>query len=136
LKAKLAEQQKQIEVLRQSVDAQQKLIERLTTPAARPAEQAASHRRRRRPASPARAAQLPAPLALCPTCLPWLRAPNIGAGSPAGAATSSPLQIQIGNVTIMRSASWMPPPCGATKRRFGYWQQFRQHSVQQCGSRR
>src|ERR1035438_127556 len=70
LKAKLAEQQKQIEVLRQSVDAQQKLIERLTTPAARPAEQAASQ-----PA--ARAAQLPAPLALCPTFLPWLRAPSI-----------------------------------------------------------
>ena len=41
LKAKLAEQQKQLEVLRQSVDAQQKLIDRLTAPAATPAEQAA-----------------------------------------------------------------------------------------------
>src|ERR1039458_10481868 len=40
LKAKQAEQQKQIEVLRQSVDAHQNLIERLTTPAAKPTEQA------------------------------------------------------------------------------------------------
>ena len=70
LKAKLAEQQKQLEVLRQSVDAQQKLIDHLTTPAATPAEQ-----------PPAQAA--PAPEA-----------------KPA-AASSAPLQLQIGNVTIM-----------------------------------
>ena len=70
LKAKLAEQQKQLEVLRQSVDAQQKLIDHLTAPAATPAEQAGAPA-----AAPATAAQ-------------------------QTTAPSSPLQIQLGNVTI------------------------------------
>jgi hypothetical protein len=70
LKAKLAEQQKQLEVLRQSVDAQQKLIDHMTTPAATPAEQPAAQ------AAPAPAAT-------------------------SAAAVSAPLQLQIGNVTIM-----------------------------------
>jgi uncharacterized coiled-coil protein SlyX len=73
LKAKLAEQQKQIEVLRQSVDAQQKLIERLTTPAARPAEQAASQ-----PAAQASGfTRAGGAVASATGALPWLRAPSI-----------------------------------------------------------
>ncbi len=75
LKAKLAEQQKQLEVLRQSVDAQQKLIERMTTPAATPAPMPAEQ------AAPAPAAQ----------------APELQ----QAASPSAPLQLQIGNVSIM-----------------------------------
>jgi hypothetical protein len=102
LKAKLAEQQKQLEVLRQSVDAQQKLIERLTTPAAKPAEQAAA-----RPAStapgftPVGGAVASATGAL-PDLSPVAPSPKYPVQDPPqGAATSSPLQIQLGNVTIM-----------------------------------
>ena len=100
LKAKLAEQQKQIEVLRQSVDAQQKMIERLTSPAAKPAEQAATQ-----PAASGftrvGGAVANATGAL-PDMSPVAPSPKYPVQDPPqGAATSSPLQIQLGNVPIM-----------------------------------
>ncbi|MFY9726570.1 MAG: hypothetical protein WB579_23305 [Bryobacteraceae bacterium] len=105
LKVKLAEQQKQIEALRQSLDAQQKLIERLTTPAVKPAQQAAA---------PAVApAVTPAPgftpvggaVASTTGNLPDMSpvAPSPGYPLPApqpAAATPAPLQLQLGNITI------------------------------------
>ena len=102
LKAKLAEQQKQIEVLRQSVDAQQKLIERLTTPAAKPAEQAATQPAAQAPGfTPVGGAVASATGAL-PDLSPVAPSPKYAVQEPPqGAGTSSPLQIQLGNVTIM-----------------------------------
>jgi hypothetical protein len=101
LKAKLAEQQKQIEVLRQSVDAQQKLIERLTTPAAKPAEQ---------PATPAAQASgftrvggaVASATGALPDMSPVAATPKYPVQEPPQTAgTSYPTQIQIGNVSIM-----------------------------------
>jgi len=99
LKAKLAEQQKQIELLRQSVDAQQKLIERLATPAVKPAEQAA--------AAPAPGftrvgGAVASATGALPDMSPVAPSPKYpGADPQAAAANSAPLQIQLGNVTIM-----------------------------------
>ncbi len=102
LKAKLAEQQKQIEVLRQSVDAQQKLIERLTTPAARPAEQAASQPAAQASGFTRAGGAVASATGALPDLSPVAPSPKYPVQDPPqGAATSSPLQIQIGNVTIM-----------------------------------
>jgi len=99
LKATLAEQQKQIEALRQSIDAQQKLIERLTTPAAKPAEQAAA------PAAPGFTrvgGAVASTTGLLPDMSPVAPSPKYPVQDPqAAATTSAPLQIQLGNVTIM-----------------------------------
>jgi len=99
LKATLAEQQKQIEALRQSIDAQQKLIERLTTPAAKPAEQAAA------PAAPGFTrvgGAVASTTGLLPDMSPMAPSPRSPAPDPqAAAANSAPLQLQLGNITIM-----------------------------------
>ena len=106
LKVKLAEQQKQIEALRQSLDAQQKLIERLTTPAVKPAQQAAA------PAvAPAVApAQGFTPVGGAvasttgnlPDMSPVAPSPKYPLPAPQDSGqTSYPTQIQLGNVTIM-----------------------------------
>jgi hypothetical protein len=102
LKAKLAEQQKQIEVLRQSIDAQQKLIDRLAAPAAKPAEQAA--------APPAAAApgfsRVGGAVASTTGALPDMSPVAPGAkypvqDAPPAGQTSYPTQLQLGNITIM-----------------------------------
>jgi len=102
LKAKLAEQQKQIEVLRQSVDAQQKLIERLTTPAAKPAEQTATLPAAQAPGfTPVGGAVASATGAL-PDLSPVAPSPKYPVQEPPQAAgNSAPLQLQLGNITIM-----------------------------------
>jgi len=110
LKAKLADQQKQIELLRQSVEAQQKLIERLTAPAAKPADQTATQ-----PAAPAAtqsAAQAPGfprvggAVASASGALPDLSPVTPSPKYPAADAQAAgdkgaPLQLQLGNITIM-----------------------------------
>ncbi|MGD0049297.1 MAG: hypothetical protein ABSE42_20070 [Bryobacteraceae bacterium] len=102
LKAKLAEQQKQIEVLRQSVDAQQKLIERLTPPAAKPAEQAATQPAAQAPGFTPVGGAVASTTGALPDMSPVAPSPKYPVQEPPqGAATSSPLQIQLGNVTIM-----------------------------------
>jgi len=106
LKAKLAEQQKQIEVLRQSVDAQQKLIERLTTPAAtpaaKPADQAATQPAAQASGFTRVGGTVASATGALPDLSPVAASPKYSAQEPPqGAATSAPTQIQIGNVTIM-----------------------------------
>ena len=103
LKAKLAEQQKQIETLRQSVESQQKLIEKLTAPAAKPADQAAAQ-----PAAPAPGFQraggaVASATGALPDLSPVTPAPKYPAQDTqtAAAATSYPTQLQLGNITIM-----------------------------------
>jgi uncharacterized coiled-coil protein SlyX len=121
LKAKLAEQQKQIEVLRQSVDSQQKLIERLTapaaTPAAKPAEQAATQPAAKAPGfTPVGGAVASATGAL-PDLSPVAVSPKYSAQEPHHAGRLHGFHRRVAR----------------QRRRFGNRLEFRQHSLQQRG---
>ncbi len=135
LKAMLAEQQKQIETLRQAVAQQQKMIEGLAKPAAQNAPSLV-------PAAPVDPATAPAvrrPLVASSTPMAVPDAnpvPKFSPPLPQPDATCRPLQLKIGNISIMPvgfmdlTAVWRDKNAGE---RLGT--QLRQRSVQQRGGR-
>jgi hypothetical protein len=103
LKAQLEEQQKQIEVLKNALEAQKKMLEKVvatTTPASQPAATAPAQNRNLMASSVPMLPPSTAPSAPSPSPFPSAAPPQQQVAADNGSG-SSPLQLKIGDTTIM-----------------------------------